>query len=148
MSELTITATDPVALANQLRPVLLRLNRELRREIHSLGVTGGQASLLNQIQLRPGLGVRELAELERVSAPAMSKAIDKLEGAGLVTRARGSDRRRVGIELTPEGSRVLASVRRRRTAWLASRLQELSPAEIDALDAALAPLARLLEVER
>ena len=38
--------TDPVTVANRLRPVLLKLNRHLRREIHSLGVTGGQVSLL------------------------------------------------------------------------------------------------------
>jgi len=146
MSELTITAADPVALANRLRPVLLQLNRELRREIHSLGVTGGQAALLIQVKKRAGIGVRELAELERVSAPAMSKAIDKLERAGLVTRERGSDRRRVGIQLTAEGDRVLTSVRRRRTAWLAARLKALSPAELDAVDAALEPLSNLLEV--
>jgi DNA-binding MarR family transcriptional regulator len=146
MSELTITAADPVELANRLRPVLLQLNRELRREIHSLGVTGGQAALLIQIKKRVGIGVRELAELERVSAPAMSKAIDKLERAGLVTRVRGADRRRVGIKLTAEGDRVLASVKRRRTAWLAARLKALSPAELDAVDAALEPLSTLLEV--
>ena len=146
MSELTITAANPVALANRLRPVLLQLNRELRREIHSLGVTGGQAALLIQVKKRPGIGVRELAELERVSAPAMSKAIDKLERAGLVTRERGSDRRRVGIQLTAEGDRVLTSVRRRRTAGLAARLTALSPAELDAVDAALEPLISLLEV--
>jgi DNA-binding MarR family transcriptional regulator len=147
MSELTIPTADPVALANRLRPVLLQLNRELRREIHSLGVTGGQASLLIQIKRRAGIGVRELAELERVSAPAMSKAIDRLERAGLVTRVRGTDRRRVGIELTAEAERVLGSVKRRRTAWLAARLRELSPVELAAVDAALEPLSRLLEVQ-
>jgi DNA-binding MarR family transcriptional regulator len=147
MSERTITAADPVALANRLRPALLKLNRELRREIHSLGITGGQAALLIQIKQRPGVGVRELAELERVSAPAMSKAIDRLERAGLVTRERGEDRRRVGVRLAAEGERVLASVRRRRTAWLAARLKELSPEELEAVDAALEPLARLLEVQ-
>jgi DNA-binding MarR family transcriptional regulator len=147
VSALTTTAADPVALANRLRPVLLRLNRELRREIHSLGVNGGQASLLIQIKGRPGIGLRELAELERVSAPAMSKAIDRLERAGLVTRARGTDRRRVGVEVSAEGDRVLTSVKRRRTAWLAARLKELSPADVEALDRALEPLSRLLEVD-
>ncbi len=48
---------DTTALANQLRPVLLKLNRELRREIHSLGVTGGQVGLLVQIKARPGIGM-------------------------------------------------------------------------------------------
>ncbi len=145
MSGLTTTSADPVAVANRLRPVLLKLNRELRRELHAIGVTGGQASLLIQIKGRPGIGVRELAELERVSAPAMSKAVDKLERTGLATRVRGADRRRVGIELSAEGERVLASVRRRRTAWLAARLQGLSPEDLEVVDAAVEPLLRLLE---
>src|SRR5256886_16650159 len=80
------TVTDPVTVANRLRPVLLKLNRHLRREIHSLGVTGGQASLLFTIQRRPGIGVRELATLERMSAPGMSKYVGRLEAAGVVPR--------------------------------------------------------------
>src|SRR5437762_1522481 len=90
------TATDPVTVANRLRPTLLKLNRHLRREIHSLGVTGGQASLLFAIQRRRGIGVRELAALERMSAPGMSKYVGRLEAAGLVAREpSGDDRRRV-----------------------------------------------------
>src|SRR4051812_50144802 len=93
------TTTDPVTVANRLRPVLLKLNRHLRREIHSLGVTGGQASLLFTIQRRPGIGVRELAELERMSAPGVSKYVTRLEQAGVVERGAppgGGRRRRVG----------------------------------------------------
>jgi DNA-binding MarR family transcriptional regulator len=51
----------------------------------------------------------------------------------------------VGIELTDEGDRVLASVKRRRTAWLADHLRNLEPNELDAIDAALEPLAKLLD---
>jgi DNA-binding MarR family transcriptional regulator len=141
----TDIAADPVALANRLRPVLLKLNRHLRREVHSLGVTGGQVSLLIQVQKRPGIGVRELADLEGMSAPGMSKAVDRLERAGFLVREVGSDRRRVGIALTEDGERVLRSVKSRRTAWLAAGLKELSPAEVDAIDAAIGPLERLLE---
>jgi DNA-binding MarR family transcriptional regulator len=143
----TAVAADPVALANKLRPALLKLGRHLRREVHSLGVTGGQVTLLVQIAKRPGIGVRELAELEAMSAPGMSKAVDRLERAGLVERAIGTDRRRVGLALTPEGEGVLRSVRSRRTAWLAARLQQLEPEELDAIDAAIEPLLRLVEAE-
>src|SRR5919201_2940423 len=98
----TAVAADPVLLANRLRPVLLRLNRELRREIHSLGVTGGQVSLLVQIQKQPGVGVRELAARERMSVPGMSKYVARLESAGLIERREvGGDRRRVGVHVTP-----------------------------------------------
>jgi DNA-binding MarR family transcriptional regulator len=141
----TNVAADPVALANRLRPVLLKLNRHLRKEVHSLGVTGGQVSLLIHLQKRRGIGVRELAELEGMSAPGMSKAVDRLERAGFLAREAGTDRRRVGLALTEEGERVLRSVKSRRTAWLAANLKELTPAEIDAVDAAIGPLERLLE---
>jgi DNA-binding MarR family transcriptional regulator len=143
----TATAADPIAVANRLRPVLLQLNRELRREVHSLGVTGGQVSLLVQIQRSPGIGVRELAQRERMSAPGMSKYIARLENAGLLRREALPDKRRVGLRLTEEGERVLRSVKNRRTAWLAARLRGLEPEELEAVDAAVEPLARLLEVQ-
>jgi len=139
-------AADPVAVANRLRPVLLKLNRHLRREIHSLGLTGGQASLLFTIQRRPGIGVRELATLERMSAPGMSKYVGRLEAAGLVAREPSAeDRRRVGLRITPEAERVLRSVKSRRTAWLATRLRGLSDAELAAVDAAVEPLQELID---
>jgi DNA-binding MarR family transcriptional regulator len=138
-------AADPTVLANRLRPVLLQLNRQLRREIHSLGVTGGQVSLLVQIKYRPGIGIRELAALERMSVPGMSKFISRLEEAGLVQRAPvEGDQRRVGLTLTSAGQRVLRSVKSKRTAWLASRLGDLDPDELEAIDAAIEPLAHLL----
>jgi DNA-binding MarR family transcriptional regulator len=143
----TATAADPTTLANRLRPALLRLNRELRREIHSLGVGGTQVSLLIQIQKEPGVGVNELAARERMSPPGMSKAIGRLETQGLVARRQSeTDKRRFGLTVTDEGRRVLESVKRRRTAWLASRLRGLAPEELDAIDAAIEPLLKLLEV--
>lgn len=142
----TALSADPTTVANRLRPALLRLNRELRREIHSLGVTGGQVSLLIKIQKEPGIGIRELAQWERMSTPGMSKYVARLESSGLVRRTELQDRRRVGLELTPEGARVLTSVKRRRTAWLAERLRGLSPAELEAVDAAIEPLLKLLDV--
>src|SRR5213083_713419 len=139
-------AADPTVLANRLRPVLLQLNRQLRREIHSLGVTGGQVSLLVQIQYHPGIGMRELAALERISVPGMSKFISRLEEAGLVQRAPvEGDQRRVGLTLTAAGQKVLRSVKSKRTAWLSARLRELDPDELEAIDTAIEPLAHLLE---
>jgi DNA-binding MarR family transcriptional regulator len=139
-------AVDSVELANRLRPVLLQINRYLRREAHGEGITGGQASLLAQIRSHPELGVRELAAREGVSAPAMTRYLDRLEKASLVVRTRSTeDARRVQIALTPKGVRALRSVRRRRTAWLAARLDGLSPVELAALDRAIEPLGQLLE---
>lgn len=141
-----IAPVDSLELANRLRPVLLQLNRHLRREAHMLGITGGQAALLAQIRKYPELGVRELAAREGVSAPAMTRYLDRLEAAGLATRARSpEDGRRLRLALTPRGVRVLRSLRSRRTAWLAARLERLSPAELERLDAAIEPLRRLVE---
>jgi DNA-binding MarR family transcriptional regulator len=141
-------AADPTTVANRLRPVLLKLNRQLRREIHSLGVTGGQVSLLIQIKYHPGIGIRELATLERISVPGMSKFVARLEEAGLVERAPvAGDQRRVGLTVTRAGQKVLRSVKSRRTAWLAARLSQLDPEEVDAIDAAIEPLVHLLEEE-
>ena len=138
--------TDSVTLANRLRPVLLKLNRHLRRELHSLDVTAGQVAVLAAIRNAPGIGVRELADREGMSSPGMSKYVARLEAAGLVTRAPvGDDRRRVGLLLTEDAQRVLRSVRSRRTAWLAARLKRLTDHEVEAIDAAIEPLLRLLE---
>ena len=137
--------SDPLAVANELRPVLLRLGRELRKETEGLGVTSRQVTLLWLIRNRPGLSLRELAAEERISAPALSGHVDRLENAGLIERTRdGADRRRVGLTLTEEGARLLKRVRARRTSWLADRLKGLEPAELEAIEAALAPLGRLL----
>jgi DNA-binding MarR family transcriptional regulator len=133
-------------VANRLRPALLKLARELRRESHALGVTGGQVTLLIQIRRHRGMGVNELAARERISPAAMSGHVDRLEKAGLVTRSpHASDGRRQVLTLTDEGERVLRSVKSRRTAWLAARLKTLEPDELAAIDAAVEPLLRLLE---
>src|SRR5579884_1540313 len=139
---------DTREVANELRPVLLRLGRQLRREIHSLGVSGGHVSLLAAIKSAPGITASALAERECISAAAVSNHLARLESAGLIERTRGDDdRRRVGLSLSAEGEKVLRSVRQRRTAWLARRLDRLTETEREAIEAAIEPLARLLEAD-
>jgi DNA-binding MarR family transcriptional regulator len=140
-------ATESSTLANRLRPVLLRIARELRREIHSLGVTGGQVSLLIQIKRTPGITASALAERERISAPGMSGHIARLEAAKLIERTRAADRRRIGLTLTEAGDKVLTTVRKRRTAWLAEHLKGLTDEERETIEAALPALERLLEAD-
>jgi len=136
---------DPTAVANKLRPVLLRLARQLRKETESLGITSGQATLLWLIRQNPGLSLRELAESEGISAPALSGHVDRLEKACLIERVRSdTDRRRVGLALTEEGAKLVRRVRARRTSWLAERLDGLDPDELEAVEAAIEPLERLL----
>jgi DNA-binding MarR family transcriptional regulator len=139
------TQIDTLSIADRLRPVLLHVGRELRREAREVGISPEQVALLVAIKYAPGIGVRELAARERVSPPAMSNHVDRLERDGLVSRTPSvSDRRRVGLTLTDEGQRVLRRVRSRRTAWLATRLRRLSPEELEAVEAAVEPLSHLL----
>ncbi|HEV2591919.1 MAG TPA: MarR family transcriptional regulator, partial [Gaiellaceae bacterium] len=134
-------AKESHVVANELRPVLLRLARELRREIHSLGVTGGQVSILSAIKHDPGITASIVAEQERISAPAMSNHVTRLEKAGLIERSReGFDRRRFGLRLSAEGEKVLRSVRQRRTAWLSARLDKLTNDERARIEAAIPAL--------
>jgi DNA-binding MarR family transcriptional regulator len=143
MPQATKQQLDAMAVADSLRPTLLRLGTELRRE-KIAGVSPQQVGLLVSIKYRPGVTVGELASDENVSTAAMSNRISRLERAGLVARTKSeTDRRRTGLTLTEDGQRTLRRVRSRRTAWLASRLGGLSPAELAAVGAAAEPLARL-----
>ena len=133
------------AVAADLRPVLLRLARELRKETEQLGITARQATLLWLVKRSPGLSLAELAAEEGISPPALSGHVDRLERAGLIERVRSSeDRRRVGLRLTEEGARLMRRVRARRTTWLANRLRALEPTELEAIEAAIPALERLV----
>lgn len=142
-AEPQISSTTDVA--NELRPILVRLARELRKETTHLGITGGQATLLWRISEKPGIGLGELAELEGIATPTASGLVDRLERAELIERVRSdTDRRRVGLTSTAAGRRLLQAVRARRTVWLAERLERLSPSERAAIESALQPLASLI----
>jgi DNA-binding MarR family transcriptional regulator len=146
MAQATRQHLDAMAVADHLRPTLLRLARELRREKIG-GVSPQQVGLLVTIKYAPGVTVGTLAHEEHVSTAAMSKRITRLERDGLVARTKSeADRRCTGLTLTDEGQRTLRRVRSRRTAWLASRLSSLSREELAAVGAAAEPLARLLEL--
>ncbi len=136
---------DAVAVADALRPSVLRIGRELRREARVVGASSEQVAILVTVKYEAGIGVGELAALERVSTPAMSKLVARLERDGLVERAPvEGDRRRFGLKVTADGHRLLRRVRSRRTAWLATHLRGLGPDDLAAVEAAVEPLSRLL----
>ena len=142
ISEVTL---DPQQVASDLRPVLLRLSRELRRETEQLGVTARQATLLWLVKRSPGLSLAELAAEEGITPPALSGHVDRLEGAGFLERVRSTeDRRRVGLRLTEDGDRLMRRIRARRTTWLADHLRALEPAELATVEAAIPALRHLL----
>ena len=98
VSEVTLS---PELVADEIRPVLLRLARELRKETEQLGITARQATLLWLVKRSPGLSLAELAAEEGISPPALSGNVDRLERAGFVRRVRDPhDRRKVLVEVT------------------------------------------------
>jgi DNA-binding MarR family transcriptional regulator len=142
---ITEVTLSPETVAAELRPVLLRLARELRKETEQLGITSRQATLLWLVKRSPGLSLAELAAEEGISPPAMSGHVDRLEKAGLLNRLRSTDdRRRVGLRLTDEGERLMRRVRARRTTWLADRLRTLEPEALESIELALPALLRLV----
>jgi DNA-binding MarR family transcriptional regulator len=133
-------------VAADLRPVLLRLARELRKETEQLGITARQATFLWLVKRSPGLSLAELAAEEGISPPAMSGHVDRLEKAGLLARERSTDdRRRVGLKLTEDGERLMRRIRARRTTWLADRLRALEPEALESIEAAVPALLQLLD---
>ena len=144
--EASNTGTDPLAVANGLRPVLLHITRLLRYEAHELGVTSTQASLLAAINRSPHIGLGELAMQEHLTAPTLVSHIDKLVASGQVERSRANpnDRRRVELTVTPAGAEVLQRIRERRTAWLAARLAILPAEGLAAIATAIEPLSQLV----
>lgn len=148
MDPLSPPPLDIQDLAEKLRPVILRLGRQVRREAQRAGLSALDAMLLATIRHRPGIGVSELAEFERMTRPAMSEHISRLEEMGWVRRAdpgADADRRRVGLTITEDGNRALEAIRQRHNDWLVSSLRALPEAEQQALIAALEPLAKLAE---
>src|SRR5487761_130728 len=133
------------ALATAMRISISRLARRLR--VERLGL-GGTETVLSDIQLaalaalarHDSMSPGELAEHEKVQPPSMTRVIAVLEERGLVRREpHPTDRRQVVLTVTDVGRDVVQRVRRRREAWLAQRLQELTPDERQIL-AAAAPI--------
>jgi DNA-binding MarR family transcriptional regulator len=136
---------DVSVLADGLRPSFLKIGRLLRREAQSVGLSPLDATLVNAVSKREGVGVSELAELEQTSRPTMSAHVKRLEAAGWIKRLPppDEDKRRFGLALTPSGRKALDAVRRRRNDRLAERLAKLTPEARAALAEAIGPLAQL-----
>ena len=136
-----------MALAEVLRPALLRASRRLRREAQKAGVSALDAQLLAVIQKNPGIGAAELADREQMTRPSMSGHVKRLLAAGWINRDPAEhDGRRVGIRLTKAGESALDEIRARRNDWLAERLAAIGPEARAVLAAAAGPLTRLAEV--
>jgi DNA-binding MarR family transcriptional regulator len=122
-------------LATALRISVSRLARRLRverlmPELAEPALSDTQLAALATLERQGAMSPGDLAEHEKVQPPSMTRVIAALVDWGLVTRApHPTDRRQVILTVTPAGRALVQKVRRRKEAWLAQRLAELSPQE-------------------
>ncbi len=129
-------------LANDLRLACMRISRRVRFESTD-AVAPHQFSVLARLAEEPRTP-RELAGIEKVSAPSMTRTVAGLVERGLVSRQDDpTDGRQVILSLTPAGETLLKDTRRRRDQWMATRLQSLSVEEREILARASEILLRV-----
>ncbi len=138
------TPAEVAELATQLRLACMRVSRRVRFESVD-AVAPHQFSVLVRLAEAPRTP-RELADIEKVSPPSMTRTVNGLAEQGLVTRAPDPDDGRcVIVSLTPDGREALDETRAARDAWMTSRVAELTPAEQDLLRQATLLLHRVAD---
>ena len=131
-------------LASALRLAVLRAARRLRSQRVNTAVTLSQLSALATVGKCGPMSAGELAGIERVQPPSMTKILASLEAAGLVERSpHPDDRRQSIISISAAGRDLLDAETRARDSWLATRLVEFSPDELRILSEAVTVLDRL-----
>lgn len=138
-------ARTSAGLASELRLSVMRLRRRLAAERHpdnDLSLTA--MAVLGSLHRNGDLTIGELATLEMVQPPSMTRTVKCLEESGYVARrAHETDGRQVVVSLTDSGRSTLHADRRSRDAWLARRLADLTPSERAVLREAAPILERL-----
>jgi DNA-binding MarR family transcriptional regulator len=137
--------TTTPGLASALRTTTLRLARRLRQmRADDLELTGTQLSAMGSLLNHGDQLMGELAALERVQPPSMTRIVNGLEERGMVLRKPSErDRRQCVVALTDAGRGVLLANRRRRDVWLAQRIELLDDDDLDVLRRAVVILDRV-----
>jgi DNA-binding MarR family transcriptional regulator len=131
--------------ANLMHSAAVRLLRAAHAADAELDLDGPRASLLSVLVFAGPQAVTKVAELEQVSAPAITKMVTALESAGLAKRKRSeSDRRVVVVSATPAGRRLLERGRAARVKAIAVLLADANQAELQTLRAAAEIIAARL----
>lgn len=92
--------------------------------------------------LTPG----ELAEIESVQRPTITRVINRLGDEGLIERREDpNDRRSSLISVSERGHEYLAAHRSRKSAWLADLIEQMPEEDANTLARAAAILTRALE---
>ena len=135
----------PHETANLLHSAAVRLLRAARAADADLDLDGPRASLLSVLVFAGPQPVTRLAELEQVSAPAITKMVSALESTGLARRERSeTDRRVVLVSATPAGKRLLQRGRAARVRAIAALLADTTEAQLQTLRAASDVIAERL----
>jgi len=139
-----VSRTD-AGLASSLRVSVARLARRLRNEREpDDGLGLGALSALGLLFREGPLTVGQLADRDRVQPPSMTRTVSHLVDAGFADRRRNDeDGRQVVVEISEAGRKRVLEDRRRRDAWLAHRLKELTPEERAVLRQAAPLLERI-----
>lgn len=140
-----MTGTARADLGSVFRLSVLRLSRRLRQESAGSGdVTPSQLSALTALSKHGELTLGELAAIERVAPPSMTRIAARLEAIGLLERrADAADRRVVRVAISPAGDDLLRLTRARGDAFVSSRLETLTEDERDLLERVVPILERL-----
>lgn len=130
---------------SSLRLAVLRLSRRLRQETAGSGdVTPSQMSALVVLSQHGELTLGELASIERVAPPSMTRIAARLEEKGLLERrADTSDRRVARVAISASGRDLLRDSRERGDAFVSARLAALTESERKLLSEAVPLLERL-----
>jgi DNA-binding MarR family transcriptional regulator len=141
----TLETDQDLELAARLRLTVMRLARRLRQQAEE-GATPSMLSALSTLERLGPLPLSELAQIERVRPPSITKVAARLEEEGYVKRSGDSNDRRVSrVALTSKGKRLIEQNRSRKTAYLARGLKDVGAEESQALTTALDVLERLLK---
>lgn len=132
-------------LASALRPSVLRLARRLRQvRDESVELTTNQLSAMSVLLENGDLLMGELAAMEKVQPPSMTRIVNGLEERGYLARkADPGDKRQCVVTLTDPGKQILLANRRRRNEWLAKRIAELDADEREVLRKAVGILEKV-----
>ena len=142
-------ARTDAGLAAELRLGVMRLRRRLANERHpDNDLSLGQMAVLGLLLRRGDLTIGELAKLERVQPPSMTRTVKCLEESeSVVRRGHETDGRVVVVSLTDRGREVVLADRKRRDAWLAVQLTHMTADERQILRAAAPILDRLSQAD-
>ena len=121
---------EAIQVADRLHSAAIHLLRRLRIRDLASGIGPAQLSALSVLVFGGPRSLGELAEAEQVRPPTMSRIVAGLERDGLVRRHDTEDKRRVRLEATAQGTKILQEGRKRRVESLAGPLQSLSLQEI------------------